>query len=436
MHALTHVSLLNGFVPAGVAGVAVAVFALVPRVPGWRRHLVTGAVLAGVLVVAVGKLVGIEQRVGSSFPPSFYLWAALPLASLLAVTPRWAGLGYRGRAAALTATACLAVFGAGEVNAHYGYYPTVGDLLGASLPDQPGRATKEVIAVADRPMSGGSLVTASPPPPTDAAAPSRGLLVTVRVPATASRFRARPALVWLPPVYFSRPRPSLPVIMLMGGVPGRPADLIRAAGAVTVADTYASTHDGTAPILVFPDQNGAFFSDTECVDGPRGNAETYLATDVVTFLSSQFGARPTGWGIIGFSEGGTCAVTLSLRQPRVFSALVDIAGDVRPVAARGPRTRHITVERLYGGDARQWATHDPAALLQTRVDRPLAASFYAGQQDHNGLDAVRKLNSLFGQAGLPTSLSTGRGGHSFFFVKRTLKTALPQLADRLLSSRS
>ena len=35
-----------------------------------------------------------------------------------------------------------------------------------------------------------------------------------------------------------------------------------------------------APIIVMPDENGSFTNDTECVDGPRGNAETYITVDV------------------------------------------------------------------------------------------------------------------------------------------------------------
>ena len=57
--------------------------------------------------------------------------------------------------------------------------------------------------------------------------------------------------------------------------------------------------------------HGSFLSDTECVDGPRGNAETYLTVDVPRFAAARLGAerRPATWGIAGFSEGGTCAVT-------------------------------------------------------------------------------------------------------------------------------
>jgi hypothetical protein len=59
-----------------------------------------------------------------------------------------------------------------------------------------------------------------------------------------------------------------------------PTNWIRTGNAVGVVDSYAKAHTGTAPVLTFVDSNGSFNNDTECVNGPRGNAADHLAKDV------------------------------------------------------------------------------------------------------------------------------------------------------------
>ena len=65
-------------------------------------------------------------------------------------------------------------------------------------------------------------------------------------------------------------------------------------------------------MLVFPDSSGTFSNDTECVNGVRGNAADHLTKDVVPYIISNFGVSrdPANWGIVGWSAGGTCALTL------------------------------------------------------------------------------------------------------------------------------
>src|SRR5437764_834334 len=88
--------------------------------------------------------------------------------------------------------------------------------------------------------------------------------------AVAADTVARPADVYLPPAWFRPDHPRLPVIMLLHGTPGGPSDWTRSAQADVVADQFAKSRAGMAPVLVFPDANGGPFKDTECVDGPKG----------------------------------------------------------------------------------------------------------------------------------------------------------------------
>jgi S-formylglutathione hydrolase FrmB len=57
--------------------------------------------------------------------------------------------------------------------------------------------------------------------------------------------------------------------------------------------------------------------------------------------------------------GGTCAVDLTVTHPELFHAFEDIAGDHGPIAG----TKQQTIDRLYGGDAAQWAANDPMTVM-------------------------------------------------------------------------
>ena len=58
--------------------------------------------------------------------------------------------------------------------------------------------------------------------------------------------------------------------------------------------------------------------------------------------------------------GGTCAVDLTVMHPDMFSAFVDIAGDLAPNA--GHQSRRPST-RLFGGNAADWAAFDPTTVI-------------------------------------------------------------------------
>jgi S-formylglutathione hydrolase FrmB len=168
--------------------------------------------------------------------------------------------------------------------------------------------------------------------------------------------------VYLPPAWYAtNPPPRLPVVMMIGGEFGSPADWLRVGGAQKTIDDFAASHDGNAPVLVFVDASGAFSNDTECVNGRRGNAADHLTKDVVPYMVSQFGVSPdpANWGVAGWSMGGTCALTLTVKIPDLFSTFVDIDGDLFPNAG----FQDQTIFRLFGGDAQAFRSFDPASVM-------------------------------------------------------------------------
>lgn len=273
-------------------------------------------------------------------------------------------------------------------NAYYGTYPTV-----ASFVD-------------------GTPAEAPPPPGT---LPPTGQTVPVPIASARSGFVTRPALVHLPRAWFAEPRPSLPVVMLLHGTPGAPAEWLDPGAAARTADAWAERNGGVAPIVVMPDVTGGAGGGRDvalCADTAAGNVETYLTADVPAFLQAEFSARApgTGWAVAGHSAGGTCALTLALRHPDLF----------RTVAAFGAPSIGID------------AAHDPAQLLLGVPARPgTAARFDLGGDDPD-VAMVRLLAPLADAAGIDTcvvvrpGVGVGPGSWGPAFAD-----ALPWLAARL-----
>jgi S-formylglutathione hydrolase FrmB len=253
-------------------------------------------------------------------------------------------------------------------------------------------------------------------------------VVTVDLPARHSGFAHRDAVVYLPPVWFTSPRPTLPVIMMLTGTPSLVSDWTRAAHADQIADDYAAHHHGWAPILVFPDPNGSNLGDTECVDSPQGHAETYLTQDVPADVVALFGSAPPQWAVAGLSEGGMCAALLTTRHPEVFSAFADFSGEPGPVVGHN---KAATMRLLFGGSKEAWRDHDPLTLLGRRSFDGHAAWFEVGADDRGPLAAARRLEAAAIKAGMTTRLVVRSGRHNFTFWSDAFRHALPWLASRL-----
>jgi S-formylglutathione hydrolase FrmB len=254
------------------------------------------------------------------------------------------------------------------------------------------------------------------------------------VPATRSHFAHRPGEVYLPPAYFTSNRRNLPVLIMLAGTPGTPAHWIKAGGAEATVEAYAAANRGRAPVLVFVDQNGGAIRDTECVDGPQGNAETYLTVDVPAYVTRTLHVTrdPGKWGIVGFSEGGTCALDLTLGHPDRFRNAVDLAGDARPNLGNPEHS----LERLFGGSTADQRRHDPRYLMTVHRYPGVTVWLAAGGNDGRRLQVVRSLGGAATRSGITTHEVTVAGGHNWQFARATFARILPQLGDELGLSNS
>jgi S-formylglutathione hydrolase FrmB len=269
------------------------------------------------------------------------------------------------------------------------------------------------------------------------------VVVPVTTSADASEFTHRGELVYLPPAWFAHnPPPRLPTVMMIGSELNTTADWLRAGNAVHIADDFAAAHNGFAPVLVFVDPTGAFSNDTECVNGSRGNAADHLTKDVVPYMISNFGVSRdrVNWGIVGWSMGGTCAVDLTVMHPDMFSAFVDVAGDLSPNSGN----KDETVAWLFGGDAKAWAEFDPTTVMTRHGPYNGVSGWFeipgapVGGKDRDvtgnpeGQDlAANSLCGLGSAEGIQCAVVTQPGKHDWPFAASAFANALPWLAGQL-----
>jgi S-formylglutathione hydrolase FrmB len=390
----------------------------ISRQRSWLALELPAVVLVSAAVTGVvAAALRVTGAVTEAYPPCFALWVGMGLAALIGFPLIVAKPGFlrrciAGAAVPLTLTGALLL-----INDEYGVWPTFGDLLGhTKLLD--GKLFDGKV------LNGPALHL-----PPHSVASDRGVLVALDPPATRSHFAHRPGSVYLPPAYFTAARTKLPVIVMLAGAPGGTAQWPTSGKAIASADAYAATHHGLAPVLLFVDQNGSATGDTECVDGPQGNAETYLTVDVPAFVTRtlrvpQFANR---WAVAGFSAGGTCAVGLALAHPDTFRHFVDLAGDLCPNLGNRDHTRSA----LFGGSRDAMENHDPVRLLRTRHFKGTTGWFAAGVNDPDRLAMSKKLAAVASKGGVKVHQFTGVAGHNWQFASDAFARVLPSLCTDL-----
>jgi S-formylglutathione hydrolase FrmB len=411
-----------------VAGVAAIGGLLVRRGRAWWLRAVPAALAAGVVGTAlVVALDLVWQPFPDPLPVRVLLWIALGLAAVgLGVVGLRAGGRWR-RAVTVPLLVLALLLPAMKINAFYGYLPTVRDALGIPAPNAVDLAdlptTEPVVTAAP----GGTLADAWTAPPD---LPAAGGVATVDIPAPASGFRARPAVVYLPPAYLDpQRRPLLPVLVMVAGQPGGPQDWLVAGKLAPILDAYAATHAGLAPVVVVPDATGASFANPLCLDSALGASASYLTDDVPAWIRGhlQVDPDPAHWAVGGFSFGGTCALQLAVRAPQVYPTFLDISGQREPTLG----TRQQTADAAFGGDQAQLLARCPLTELGAHRFPRSTAMVGGGDGDElYGPDAVA-VRAAAAAAGMTVEDLTVPGGHSWTVARAALGAALPRLGGRL-----
>lgn len=425
-------SLISGPLPAAVAVLAAlgALWLLLGptrQTRTYRRRVVPLAATAATALTAAGWVV--VEKVWRPFPDpvdtGVYVWVGCALlASALAacrlVLDRRAGRAVASIAAAVAVVACAAT----QVNLVFDAYPSVRTALG--LPAADAIAFDDVPPPVADPVVGTPLDVAWTTPPD---LPDGGRVATVPIPGTVSGFAARDAEIYLPPAYFADRRPLLPVLVLLAGQPGGPADWFTGGRLAETMDAFAARHHGLAPVVVVADGTGSTLANPLCLDSRLGNVATYLAVDVPAWVRAhlQVDPAPRATAVGGLSYGGTCALQLATNHPDVYPTFLDLSGQLEPTL--GDRQR--TVDAAFGGDEAAFTAVNPMDLMATRRYPDTAGVFVVGTDDHDFAPGVHTLYEAARKAGMDVRVQELPGGHSFAVWSAGLTDNLDWLARRM-----
>lgn len=426
---LYRMSVIAGPVPVvlTILGALGGAWLLSGRARWFYRYAIPLCGLIALLIMVIGWF--LVEKVIVPFPDpiatSIYGWIGLGVFALLLLGPRIkAGGSVRGAAAAVAAALLVILTAATQVNLVFSAYPTLGIVLGhddfdrIALSDVPG-ATEPVVAGT----------------PTDSMwkAPEgmaiHGRVTTLPVPGTISGFTARDAEVYLPPSYFTDPRPLLPVLVMMGGQPGSPQDWLQGGKITATMDSFAREHQGLAPIVVMADATGTQFANPLCTDSPAGNVATYLAKDVPAAVNAAFqvNTNPKAWAIGGLSYGGTCSLQMATNFPDIYPTFLDLSGQLEP--SLGDRAR--TVDEIFGGDEAAFEKVNPMNILATRQFPDSAGIVVVGSDDNEFKPGQQKIYDAAKAAGMDVVYVELPGGHSYVVWAKALQQELGWLAKRL-----
>ncbi|MFD8809101.1 alpha/beta hydrolase [Streptomyces sp. NPDC059597] len=242
---------------------------------------------------------------------------------------------------------------------------------------------------------------------------------------------ATPAYVYLPPEYFQpqyRTR-TFPAAVVLTGYPGTAEALVSKLHYPRTARDLAKNGRMQPMILVMLRPTLAPPRDTECVDVPGGpQTETFFAKDLPDALVAHYrvGKRPGGWGVIGDSTGGYCALKLAMRHPGTYAAAVGLSAYYS--APLDPTTGdlfHGDRNLRDHADLRWLLKHEPAPDTSL-----LVTSSRVGE--HNYKDTLNFISEV--RATDRTRISSiilDSGGHNFNTWRREIPPALQWLSGQL-----
>jgi S-formylglutathione hydrolase FrmB len=395
------------------------------RARHWAFQVLAAAAAAFALVATVHwALINIFSVFPENIPDTVLLWVVPAVAALILLVLRVPRSSWRSRAAGLAAALLVAALSAVQINAYFGLNRTVSDLFGTALARIP--ALEQELMRQPGESDGGALQGWR----AQGEMPAGGVLRKSVIPGRASGMATREAYIYLPPAYFAQNRPALPVLVLVAGQPGGPADWLTGGALQSHMDSFAASHGGVAPVVVVPDPNGSQSANTMCMDSRIARADTYLSQDVPQWIKSTLAVdtNHSRWAAGGFSFGGTCALQMGTRHPQLFPSVLSFSGEAEPAIAK---ERHKTVEASFPGDPEAFDRQTPLAIMKQQRFDGSGLYLTAGQDDHEFVAYLKTLAAAAKDAGFTVrAYEVPHTGHSWETSSQRIEDALQFLAER------
>ncbi|UEL30450.1 alpha/beta hydrolase family protein [Pseudarthrobacter sp. L1SW] len=391
----------------------------------WLLKVIAATAAAFALVASVHwALINVFSVFPENIPDTVLLWVVPGVAALLLLLLRMPRNTWRRGAAGLVAALLVAALSAVQINAYFGLHKTVSDLFGAALARIP---TLEQELMRQPGQSDGVALRGWVP---QGDVPAEGELRKAFIPGDKSGMNVRDAYIYLPPAYFAQNRPALPVLVLVAGQPGGPADWLTGGQLQSHLDSYAAAHGGVAPVVVVPDANGSQSANTMCMDSRIAHADTYLSEDVPNWIKSTLAVdtNHSRWAAGGFSFGGTCALQLGTRHPDLFPAVLSFSGEAEPAIAK---ERQKTIDASFPGDPEAFNRQTPLAIMKEQRFDGSGLYLTAGQDDPEFVAYLRTLAAAATEAGFTVRAhEVEHTGHSWDTSSKRIADALDFLAER------
>ncbi|MFJ6214122.1 alpha/beta hydrolase [Streptomyces sp. NPDC092296] len=339
-----------------------------------------------------------------------------------------------GRLGTILVTQLLTLAALGlVVNNYFSFYASWGDLLGTSG-NQP-------VTVTNHLSTGGgsgpgtvyqtgvqSLGRVRVAGLGDGGPQQSGVVERVRISGGRSGL-AEDGYVYLPPQYFRADyaHRRLPVVVALTGYPGDAHNLVTRLNLPKLELDLLGQGRMQPTVLVLLRPTVTPPRDTECQDVPHGpQAETFFVRDVPKALGQTYrvAAGGHGWGIIGDSTGGYCALKLTMRHPEAYSAAVSLSGYYQSAV-------DATTGDLFGGSARLRRENDLLWRLRHLASPPVSVLLASSREGEHDYEATQSFIAAVRPPMKVASITLDSGGHNFRTWNRELPVALPWLAEQL-----
>jgi S-formylglutathione hydrolase FrmB len=424
---MDELSLIDGPVPVALLALGAAA-ALVLLVRPGRHPLVTALVA---VVLAALTLIGLNWLITSvldllpePLPLAVVSWSAVAVAAVVFVVGSVVRVRPRRRVVAVACGLVVLLAVGSQINGYFAEYPTLGVLLGEE--------TEGITPFPGKPAALESAPEATPVVARFRSEPGPASQVhTATIPGTESGFTGRDAYLYLPPAYYSIAPPLLPVLVLVSGQPGGPADWVASGGLQALLDGFAQQHGGLAPVTLVVDPNGSDGANTMCMDSDIAKADTYLSVDVPKWVTEHVGVdtNHAHWTFGGWSFGGTCSLQMATRHPDLYPSFIDVAGEREPAISSD---RNQTVQAAFHGDAAAFTALTPLTLLGQRKYPQVWGYMAAGGDEKVVAGWMAEIATAAGAAGMTIKTATVPDqGHSWAVPHASLVPALTWLAPRM-----